>query len=177
MPVKSLKNQYGHNRDGEEDNRNHNGQLKERFFQTAPGAGDAQTGFAAAKQAAEAAALDLKQNQRNVARGGISGIVNPERRDEAVMQSLARAFQEAQTTARTGARQTLQSAAGALTGAGGGLQPVAQTQLTVNQGNDKRRADLGQAIGAGLGSLGGILDSYTQQSPVPKPGQTAIQLA
>lgn len=118
----------------------------------------------------------LKQNQRNIARGGISGIVNPERRDEAVMQGLARAFQGAKQTARDSARSTLMGAAGTLTGAGSGLQPIANTQLSINQSNDKRRADLGQAIGAGLGSLGGVLDSFTQQSSTPAPGSTRIQL-
>jgi hypothetical protein len=119
----------------------------------------------------------LKQNQRNVARGGISGIVNPERRDEAVMQSLARAFQGAQMTARDSARQTLTNAAGALTGAGSSMQPIANIQNTIADQNINRRASLGQAIGDGLGSLGGVLNEWTQQSPVPKPGSTNIQLA
>ena len=120
----------------------------------------------------------LKQNQRAVARGGISGIVNPERRDEAVMQSLARAFQGAQQTARDSARQTLTNAAGELTGAGGSYSPVISTQLAVNQSNDKRQADLGQAIGAGISSLSGAFNNWfpDQKSAVPKPGETQIAL-
>lgn len=119
----------------------------------------------------------LKQNQRNVARGGISGIVNPERRDEAVMQSLARAFQGAQQIARDSARQTLTNAAGVLTGAGQGLYAPAVIQNTIADQNINRRASLGQAIGEGLGSLGGVFNEWNQQSPVPKPGSTSVQLA
>ena len=118
----------------------------------------------------------LKQNQRNIARGGTSGIVNSERRDESVMKSLASAFQDAQDRARLNARTTLQNAAGSLTGAGAGLQPLADIQYTVNQDETKRRADLGQALGKGLGDLGGILDQFTQKSPTPAPGSTQIEL-
>lgn len=122
----------------------------------------------------------LKQNQRNVARGGISGIVNPERRDEAVMQGLARAFQGAKQTARDSARSTLTNAAGALTGAGQGLYAPSVIQNTIADQNINRRASLGQAIGEGLGSFGGILNEWfpeQQESPIPKPGTTSVQLA
>lgn len=115
----------------------------------------------------------LRQNQRNKARGGISGIVNPERRDEAVMQSLARAFQGAKQTARDSARSTLMNAAGAITGAGQGLYAPAVIQNTIADQNINRRASLGQAIGEGLGSIGGILNDFSSK---PKPGSTNIEL-
>lgn len=117
----------------------------------------------------------LRQNQRNIARGGISGIVNPERRDEAVMQSLARAFQGARQTARDSARQTLSNAAGALTGAGTGLQPVAEIQNLVNTQQTARRVGLGEAIGDSLGAFGKALKKWETPSS-PAPGSTQIEL-
>lgn len=121
----------------------------------------------------------LEQNQRNVARGGISGIVNPERRDEAVMKSLAQAFQGAKQSARLSARQTLANAAGSLTGAGKGLYAPAVIQNTIQDQNTRRRAGLGEAIGDSLGALGGAMNNWfpdKQESPIPKPGSTQIAL-
>ena len=100
----------------------------------------------------------LKQNQRNIARGGISGVVNPERRDESVMKALARSFVDARERARIQARNTLSNAASSLTGSGQALNPVANIQNQISTTNDKRRADLGQAIGAGISSLDGLFD-------------------
>src|SRR3546814_9930953 len=99
------------------------------------------------------------------------------------MRSLARAFQGAQLQARDTARATLSNAAGALTGAGTGLQPVANTQISIDQGNTKRRADLGQAIGSGLGALskldfgGGGYDfgGATSATARHQPGNTQIE--
>ena len=117
----------------------------------------------------------LKQAQGSRARGGFGGFVNPERRDETVMKALARSFQDAQDVARGNARATLQNAAGVLTGAGAGMQPIAQTQLTVQNQEAKRRLDLGDAIGAGIKGLGGILNERFP-SPVPKPNETVVRL-
>lgn len=121
----------------------------------------------------------LRQNQRAIARGDISGVVNPERRDESVMRALGRAFQDAELMAREKASGTLRAAAGALTGAASAAAPIVSVQNQLGMGEAKRRADLGQAVGAGLSSLAPILEDYLGPGSGggPAPSRTGSPLA
>ena len=80
--------------------------------------------------------LRFLTTEQNRATGrGMRGILNPERRDEAIAQVTTRNFQTAKEDARGRAREFLSRAAQANIGAAGAFQPALSTGLAVDSAN------------------------------------------
>lgn len=82
------------------------------------------------------------------------GVLNPERRDESISQALSRGFADAKERARMNARNYLQAAAAANSGAMSGFAGLTQMNQGINQQNTANRASGFNAMFRGMDALG-----------------------
>ncbi|MCB7127937.1 MAG: hypothetical protein J3T61_00160 [Candidatus Brocadiales bacterium] len=102
--------------------------------------------------------LRFLTTEQNRATGrGMRGILNPERRDEAIAQVTARGFQTSKEESRQKARDFLTRAAQANIGAAGAFQPAIDTGLALGQSN---RADFLNAINAATSGVNKAIDVF-----------------
>jgi hypothetical protein len=105
------------------------------------------------------------------------GVLNPERRDESISQALSRGFSDAKERARMNARNYLQAAAAANSGAMSGFAGLTQVNQGINQQNTSNRASGFNAMFRGMDAMGrsprlggsSLLNGNPKGTPAERP--------